>query len=70
LASGLWSNAASPAEFTMNAPKTIYGGFITSGSVKAGTTGVLLSAVKAGTSKPVIAGDVLKVTAGITLSST
>ena len=69
LSSGLWSNAGSPAEFTINASKTIYGGFITSGSVKGGTTGVLLSAVKAGTSKAVVDNDVLKVTAGITLSS-
>jgi hypothetical protein len=69
LAGGLWSNAGSPAEFTFNATKTIYGGFITSGSVKGGTTGVLVSAVKAGTSKAVVDNDVLKVTAGITLSS-
>lgn len=69
LASGLWSNTASPADFTFNATKTIYGGFISSGSVKGGTTGVLLSAVKAATSKAVVSGDILRVTAGITLSS-
>jgi hypothetical protein len=69
LAAGLWSNAASPAEFTFNASKTIYGGFISSGSTKGGTTGVLLSAVKAATSKAVVDNDVLRITAGITLSS-
>ena len=69
LSSGLWSNAASPAEFTFNASKTVYGGFITSAPTKGGLTGILLSAVKAGTSKAVVSGDVLKVTAGITLTS-
>jgi hypothetical protein len=66
---GLWGNVASPAEFTFNATKTVRGGFISSGSVKNGTTGVLLSAVKAGTAKNVEDTDVLRVTAGITLTS-
>jgi hypothetical protein len=67
---GLWSNAGTPAEFTFTAPKTVRGGFISSSGTKGGVTGVLLSAVKAGTARDVIVGDVLKVSTGIVLTST
>lgn len=68
-ASGATTNSASKAEFTMSATKTIYGAFISSSSVKAGTTGVLASAAKFSASKLVDDGDILRVTASITLTS-
>lgn len=67
LSGGVYINAASKAVFTFNAAKTVRGGFISSGSVKGGTTGVLLSAVLAGSPKPVGAGEALRVTAGLSL---
>lgn len=67
LAGGVYANSASPAVFTFNAPKTVRGGFISSGAVKGGTTGILLSAVLAPSPKDVIAGDQLRVTAGLSL---
>lgn len=67
LSGGLFVNAASPAVFTFTADKTVRGGFITSGSVKGGVTGVLLSAVLAPSPKTVAAGDQLRVTAGLSL---
>lgn len=68
LAAGLWANVASPASFTFTAASTVVrGGFITSVAAKSATTGVLLSAVLAGTAKTVLAGEVLKVTTGLSL---
>jgi len=68
LAAGLWANLATPATFTFTAASTtVRGGFISSGSAKGGTTGVLLSAVLAGSPKTVLVGEVLKVSAGLTL---
>lgn len=67
LSGGLYVNAASPAVFTFNSAKTVRGGFISSGATKGGTTGVLLSAVLASSPKQVIAGDQLRVTAGLSL---
>lgn len=56
------SNSASVAEFTMNATKTIYGGFVVSSSVKGGTAGSLLSVVRAPVSKVFESGDIVRVT--------
>ena len=67
LSGGVYINTASPAVFTFNAAKTVRGGFITSGSVKGGVTGVLLSAVLASSPKDVVALDQLRVTAGLSL---
>lgn len=67
LSSGIFINSASPAVFTFNASKTVRGGFISSGSGKGGTTGVLLSAVLASSPKDVVDGDQLRVTAGLSL---
>lgn len=68
LSAGLWANVASPAEFTFTAASTIVrGGFISSAPTKGGTTGALLSAVLASTAKTVLAGEVLKVTTGLSL---
>lgn len=67
--SGSVDNVASRAEFTMNADKTIYGGFISSASAKSGTTGVLLSAVRFPSPKVLAVGDILRVTSAFTLIS-
>jgi hypothetical protein len=67
LAAGVFVNAASPAVFTFTAEKTVRGGFISSGSVKGGATGILLSAVLASSPKVVGAGESLRVTAGLSL---
>ena len=66
---GVLTNAAATATFTMNATKTIYGGFISSASAKSATTGKLLSAAKFSTSKAVESTDQLIITATITLTS-
>lgn len=66
---GVLTNAASPATFTMNATKTIYGGFIASASAKSATTGKLISAAQFSSSKAVQSTDVLSITATITLTS-
>ncbi|MGE4338838.1 MAG: hypothetical protein AB7E55_23095 [Pigmentiphaga sp.] len=67
LAAGVYVNSAAPNTFTFTAAKTVRGGFISSGSVKGGTTGVLLSAVLASSPKVVAAGESLRVTAGLSL---
>lgn len=69
-AAGAVTNTANKAEFTFNATKTIRGGFISSSSTKGGTTGTLLSAVKFATAKSMEADAILRVTAGLTLTST
>lgn len=67
--SGTVDNTASRAQFTMNAGKTIYGGFISSASGKGATSGVLLSAVRFSSPKVLASGEVLRLTAGFTLAS-
>lgn len=67
LASGLWANSVTKAQFTFTATKTVRGAFISSGSVKGGTTGVLLSAVLASSPKTVNTGEILQVVAGLSL---
>lgn len=69
VASGSVDNAASRAEFTLNANKTIYGGFLVSSSTKGGTNGVLLSVVRFTSPKVLESGSVLRVTAGASFSS-
>tara|TARA_Y100001956_G_scaffold30282_1_gene29873 strand:- start:16 stop:525 length:510 start_codon:yes stop_codon:yes gene_type:complete len=68
--SGFIGNTGSPAEFTMNASKTIYGGFIVSNATKGGTSGIVLSLARFSTAKTVEPGSVLRVTAGLTLTPT
>lgn len=60
---GAASNEASPAEFTMNATKNIYGGFLSSQPTKGSPSGVLLSVVKFPTVKNVDATSILRVKA-------
>jgi hypothetical protein len=69
VAVGSLDNSASVATFTSNAAQTIYGGFMSSSSVKAGTSGVLASVVRFGSPKVLGIGDLLKVTAGIAAAS-
>ena len=68
-AAGVLTNAASPAVFTINATKTIYGGFISSASAKSATTGKISSAALFSSSKAVASTDVLSITATITLTT-
>lgn len=67
LAGGVYANAATPLTFTFTTATAVRGGFISSGSVKGGTTGVLLSAVLASSPKSVGIGESLRVTAGLSL---
>lgn len=62
-------NSASPAIFTITSNATVYGGFLVSASAKSATTGILGSALKFTTSKPVEARDTLRVTLTLTLVS-
>lgn len=66
---GAVDNTASLAEFTMNASKTFYGGFVSSAAAKGSTSGVLLSAVRFASPKVLSSGEILRVTAGFTLVS-
>jgi hypothetical protein len=67
--SGVVDNSASTAQFTSNALKTVYGGFITSAPAKSATTGVLLSVVRFSTAKTFDVGSILRVTGGFTMTS-
>ena len=69
-AAGVITNAASKAVFTINATKTFYGAFLSSSSVKGGTTGVLLSAARFSTAKAMASGEILRITGSITSIST
>ena len=67
---GSADNSASRAEFTGSTNgKTIYGGFIASSSTKGATVGTLLSVVKFATPKSFDAGTILRVTAGLQITS-
>lgn len=66
LLAGVWVNSVAPAIFAfVDATTTVRGGFISSTATKGGTTGLLLSAVLAPSPKTVLAGESLKVTAGL-----
>lgn len=67
---GAVDNSASVAEFTFTSDKTIYGGSMHSVATKSALTGTLLSAVKFASPKTCETGDVLRVTAGLTFTST
>lgn len=67
IVNGLFANTTTNAVFTFTATKTVRGGFISSGSVKGGTTGVLLSAVLSSSPKTVNAGESLRVVTGLSL---
>jgi hypothetical protein len=67
---GVITNVANKAVFTFNATKTIYGGFLSSDSVKSAITGTLVSAARFSTAKVVDNGDILRIAAEITMTST
>jgi hypothetical protein len=69
ITTGAVNNSASRAEFTSNANKTIYGGFVASASAKSSTGGVLMSVVRFSSPKQFDVGTVLRVSAGFTLTS-
>lgn len=66
---GVITNAASRAEFTFNATKTIYGAALVSVSTKSSTSGVLLAAARFSAARAVVNGDVLAVAYSLTLTS-
>lgn len=63
------TNAASTANFTFNATKTIYGGFVISDNTKSGTTGKLFCASRFTTSRAVVSGDQMLVTYALSAAS-
>jgi hypothetical protein len=67
--SGTVNNSANRAEFTSNALRTIYGGFIASAPAKGATSGTLLSVVRFSSPKTFEPDSVLRVTAGFTMTS-
>jgi hypothetical protein len=69
ISGGVFINDAAPSIFAFTAEKTVRGGFISSGSVKGGTTGILLSAVLSSSPKLVSPGEELRVKAGLALAS-
>ena len=74
VAGGSVDNSANKATFTINASKTIYGGVLLGGgstpSTKSDTAGggTAYAGVRFASSRAVISGDVLKVTAIVTIS--
>lgn len=68
VAGGSVNNSATKAEFTFNAAKTVYGGFMTSAPAKGATTGALVSVVRFPSPKVLDIDSILRVTAGITLT--
>lgn len=63
------TNSASKAIFTMNAEKTVYGGFLVSAPAKGATTGILASLVKFASPKQLEVGDLLRITAGMAVAN-
>ena len=63
----LVSNLASRAEFTFNATKRIYGGFLCANSAKSSNTGTLLSIARFASPMDVPVGSVLRLAISITI---
>jgi hypothetical protein len=59
---------STPVTFNINAGGTLKGGFLTSGSAKSGTTGILWGTALFNADIPVLNGDVLRVTYTVTTS--
>lgn len=68
-AAGSVDNTASLAVFVMNASGTIQGAFVASSSTKGGTGGALYGEGAFPTPQPFISGNVISVTATLTLAS-
>lgn len=69
VAAGVVDNSASRAEFEFTANKTVYGGFMSSAPAKGATTGALISVVRFSSPRVLDTGSILRVTAGMTLTS-
>jgi len=70
ISGGAVDNSASRAVFTINATKTVYGGFLASSNVKGSTSaGTCLAAAKFASSRAVIDNDELAVKYSLTLTS-
>lgn len=70
IAAGAVDNSASRAVFTINASKTVYGGFLASSNVKsAATAGTCLAAAKFSASRAVVAADELAVKYSLSATS-
>jgi hypothetical protein len=69
LSAGVYSNVATKAEFVFTANKSVRGGFIASSAAQGATSGTLLSAVYNSSAKAVNAGETLRVTAGLSLTT-
>lgn len=63
---GTLNNQAAKAIFTPTADATVYGSFIVSNQVKGSNTGLVLSAVRFSTTKPLSAGLEAKLVCGLT----
>jgi hypothetical protein len=63
------TNAASKAEYTMAATRTIYGAYLTDSSDMTSVAGILMSAKKFSTARAVIADDVLSISYVISLTT-
>lgn len=70
VAGGAVDNSSNKVEVEFTANKTVYGGTINSAAAKGATSGVLLSAVRFGAPKVLDTSSILRVTAGIVLTST
>jgi|LakWasMeta3_LOW4_FD_contig_121_139302_length_830_multi_2_in_0_out_0_2 hypothetical protein len=64
------TNSASPAVFTFASGVSIYGAFLSSSSVKAGTSGTLGAASKFSAVRTMLTADKLNITYTLTISST
>lgn len=69
ISGGVFANTSSPTRIEFTASATIQGGFITSNITRGNTAGLLLSIVALGSAKTMDAGEVLEVTAGMSLTT-
>lgn len=69
-ASGVTTNSANRAVFTINASKTLYGAAIISASAKSATSGTLLAAARFSSSRAVVDDDEVAIAYSLTLTST
>lgn len=63
------TNAANQASFTFNATLNVYGAFLISSSAINGTSGTLFAGAQFGSSKSVVASDILQLTYTFTAAS-
>jgi len=69
VAAGAVDNFANTTDFAFNDTKTVYGGFVSSSSAKGGTSGFLLSAVRAASTKLLDNTSTLRVKVSFTMAS-